>query len=247
MASSRVAHLLAIALFAARAAAGTAAGGAASAGGAGGQSDSGSGGGASGDSAGVGGAWERTLQLLWAEAEGRVGFCVGARREAAARLMKHSWPVPPLDASGADAACANHTAVDLALCSPLEVDYYVRYLLWTEDVEKLPPTAACGTAPEGACSPGFFQEAARGGQAHPCCPGYFCPPTMRCMIPCPLGTTCPRAHPAPPPPGFDRPGTGGGTWCAPYAYKLRPELGGCGGAHRWDVLPPPTAFPLTSW
>lgn len=27
---------------------------------------------------------------------------------------------------------------------------------------------------------------------HACCPGYFCPPILTCMIPCPLGASCPR-------------------------------------------------------
>lgn len=31
---------------------------------------------------------------------------------------------------------------------------------------------------------------------HACCPGYFCPPILTCMIPCPLGASCQRCDPA---------------------------------------------------
>lgn len=29
-------------------------------------------------------------------------------------------------------------------------------------------------------------------QAHACCEGFFCPPELTCMMPCPLGSYCPR-------------------------------------------------------
>ena len=29
-------------------------------------------------------------------------------------------------------------------------------------------------------------------EAHACCPGYFCPAMLTCMLPCPLGAYCPR-------------------------------------------------------
>ena len=29
-------------------------------------------------------------------------------------------------------------------------------------------------------------------QPHPCCDGYFCPPALTCMLPCPLGAFCRR-------------------------------------------------------
>lgn len=29
-------------------------------------------------------------------------------------------------------------------------------------------------------------------EPHPCCNGYFCPPALTCMMPCPLGAFCSR-------------------------------------------------------
>ncbi len=29
-------------------------------------------------------------------------------------------------------------------------------------------------------------------EPHPCCEGYFCPPALTCMMPCPLGALCRR-------------------------------------------------------
>lgn len=29
-------------------------------------------------------------------------------------------------------------------------------------------------------------------EPHPCCDGYFCPPALTCMMPCPLGAYCIR-------------------------------------------------------
>ena len=80
----------------------------------------------------------------------------------------------------------------------------VQYLLLTDNQEKLPNTLHC---PEGLttdeCTPGFFDGAtpsqfangtAELPEAHACCPGYFCPPMLTCMMPCPLGSYCPRCE-----------------------------------------------------
>ena len=80
----------------------------------------------------------------------------------------------------------------------------LQYLLLTDNLEKVPNTQHC---PDGLvkdeCAPGFFDaanpvpqwvngssEQTSGAQA--CCPGYFCPPMLTCMLPCPLGAFCPR-------------------------------------------------------
>lgn len=68
--------------------------------------------------------------------------------------------------------------------------------------------------------------------AHACCEGFFCPSQLTCMMPCPLGSYCPRAHPAPPPDRFKS--HADAQWCAPYAYKQRQDLG-CGGADKASV------------
>ena len=46
---------------------------------------------------------------------------------------------------------------------------------------------------------GFFDEAnvpeilpSTTAVPRACCPGYFCPPILTCMIPCPLGASCSR-------------------------------------------------------
>ncbi|XP_042047086.1 ABC transporter G family member 28-like [Salvia splendens] len=58
----------------------------------------------------------------------------------------------------------------------------------------------------------------------PCCPGFFCPHGLTCMIPCPLGAYCPRAQ--------LNQVTG---ICDPYRYQLPPGQANhsCGGADIW--------------
>jgi hypothetical protein len=73
----------------------------------------------------------------------------------------------------------------------------VQYLLRTEDLEKVPSNAFCQTGIDSpSCSPGFFANNVTGQPIpHGCCPGYFCPVMLTCMIPCPLGAHCPRQDP----------------------------------------------------
>ncbi|XP_074379277.1 putative white-brown complex homolog protein 30 [Apium graveolens] len=60
-----------------------------------------------------------------------------------------------------------------------------------------------------------------------CCPGFFCPSGLTCMMPCPLGAYCPRA-------------TLNKTTgvCDPYHYQLPPGKinHACGGADLWAPL-----------
>lgn len=112
-------------------------------------------------------------------------------------------------ASGREAQlCCRQTADEQNLNKPSEslACTAVQYLLLTDNLEKVPNTLHC---PDGVatdeCAPGFFDAAAlerdvnstAGGQggepaAYACCPGYFCPPMLTCMMPCPLGAFCPR-------------------------------------------------------
>jgi hypothetical protein len=75
-------------------------------------------------------------------------------------------------------------------------------MLLTDNPEQIPDTPHCTAGASGgqpACSPGFFDERWENRRlpvvdqrAHACCEGYFCPPQLTCMIPCPLGSYCPR-------------------------------------------------------
>ncbi|TKY67188.1 ABC transporter G family member 28 [Spatholobus suberectus] len=61
-------------------------------------------------------------------------------------------------------------------------------------------------------------------ECQPCCEGFFCPRGLTCMIPCPLGSYCPRAQ-------LNK--TSG--VCEPYRYQLPPGKPNhtCGGADIW--------------
>ncbi|GAQ89785.1 ABC transporter G family [Klebsormidium nitens] len=60
----------------------------------------------------------------------------------------------------------------------------------------------------------------------PCCPGFFCPKGLACMIPCPIGAYCPS-------PGFLTEGSY--TTCDPYEYSPPSKAIGCGGADTWGI------------
>ena len=202
--------------------------------------------------------WLKTLEQLYYKTVDQVGFCFGSSPHGLQRLLQASfaWPLPsgPVD----DATCSNVTRIGAALCGPEDIAVYYKFMLLTEDPEKVPNTEACpaGQASSMACAPGFFNAAppalarnstskGRKPKPHACCPGYFCPANLACMMPCPQGAYCPRAAPALPPKAY-RPGLGRRShWCAPYAYKER-EAYGCGGADRWTVIPS-TAFPTQHW
>lgn len=196
--------------------------------------------------------WARTLEALWATTHEKLGFCIGSSQRRAQRLVALSFPWPlPTSNNTVDAICSNQTRIDLHLCSPPEIELYYKYMLLTENPEKVPDNQHCSAGGVGqpACSPGFFDAclenrpaALAPQQAHACCEGFFCPPELTCMMPCPLGSYCPRARPAPPPERYRH---GDAQWCAPYAYKARQDLG-CGGADKWRIVPG-SAFPLEPW
>jgi len=61
----------------------------------------------------------------------------------------------------------------------------------------LPPVAASllPPCPHHATSPQHLENrpaSVAPQQAHACCEGYFCPPQLTCMMPCPFGAYCPR-------------------------------------------------------
>lgn len=57
-----------------------------------------------------------------------------------------------------------------------------------------PSSAAAAAVSAGAAAGDAGVDLAT--RPHACCPGYFCPAMLTCMLPCPLGAYCPRAWPA---------------------------------------------------
>ncbi|KAK9813958.1 hypothetical protein WJX73_006860 [Symbiochloris irregularis] len=164
----------------------------------------------------IGPLQEKFLQLVdgvWDKVSARVGFCLGSSQQRVLRLMQASFPVPLPVGPSDDEVCGNATRVAAALCGRTDMEEYYKYLLLTDNLEK-------GGAPE----------------AMACCPGYFCPPMLTCMMPCPLGAFCPRAVPRPPPWRWVEGSAQETSWCAPYAYRERSGIG-CGGADKWTIIP----------
>ncbi|XP_041995410.1 ABC transporter G family member 28-like [Salvia splendens] len=132
------------------------------------------------------------------------------------------------------------------LCTAAEVKFYGQSLLGGEDGEvkrkySLRPNTNCNMSgwPEG-CEPGWSCNVRKEDKVdikndkviperlldcQPCCPGFFCPLGLTCMIPCPLGAYCPRAQ--------VNEATG---VCAPYRYQLPPGqvTHSCGSADMWS-------------
>lgn len=115
-------------------------------------------------------------------------------------------PIPrPLTFTSCPATCLSHVhpaTIDRTyelLHTTLILICFLQHILRTDNVEKLPDTGTCAT-PLEACGSGYFDSANTAAStmnmsapvAHPCCEGYFCPPMLSCMMPCPLGAYCPR-------------------------------------------------------
>ena len=187
-------------------------------------------------------AWLDILKQLYERTEATIGFCFGADPHKIINTISQSfpWPLPVQNSSNAD-ICSNPVQIAAHLCGPHSLEIYYRFMLLTEDPEKVPATKTCPAGPNvpSDCSPGFFRVQKSGQKsekaaAHACCPGYFCPRNLICMIPCPLGAYCPRATPAAPPAPLK---SSKAMWCAPYAYRERPGSIGCGGADKWTIVP----------
>ncbi|KAG8064062.1 hypothetical protein GUJ93_ZPchr0004g38722 [Zizania palustris] len=138
--------------------------------------------------------------------------------------------------------CLNETQGDMArrLCTPKEVEFYFQSL-YDKKGEKnlyLHTNINCnrsswvqGCEPGWACSVGSGPVPIDGNKekipprtstCRRCCEGFFCPRGLTCMLPCPLGSYCPRA-------------TANFTTglCDPYKYQITPNTTGCGGADTW--------------
>ncbi|KDD74144.1 hypothetical protein H632_c1535p0, partial [Helicosporidium sp. ATCC 50920] len=210
------------------------------------------------------------MERLWEGARDHVAFCVGDDQGLAEHLLAVSFPWPlPLGPSQ-DPICGRAEFMEPFLCSPAEIMTYAKYMLMTDNPEKIPDTSDCVSGHlSSACAPGFF-DARLGNrrpgrprnppEPHACCAGYFCPSQLTCMMPCPRGAYCPPAHPMLPPEPYRNLLDGGdedagrleaaasssnaAMWCAPYAYKQWSNLT-CGGADKWAIVPPEKAFPAS--
>lgn len=184
--------------------------------------------------------WSDILKKMYNQVESSVGFCFGKRPEVIIQLIADSFHWPDLEEGVG--VCSDAMAISRYLCGPKEVEVYYKFMLLSNDPEKVPSTKVC---PAGStsdfCSPGFFES---DNSTLSCCPGFFCPRNLACMIPCPQGAYCPKGIESLPPKPFVS-GRKTALWCAPYAYKKRPSLP-CGGADKWSILPE-AAFPGVEW
>ncbi|XP_059462902.1 putative white-brown complex homolog protein 30 isoform X2 [Corylus avellana] len=109
--------------------------------------------------------------------------------------------------------CNKKTKGDLTqrLCTAAEIKFYFSSIFGRQsaDANYLKPNRNCnltswvsGCEPGWGCSVGQDQKIDlknskrmphRNHDCQPCCEGFFCPQGITCMIPCPLGSYCPRA------------------------------------------------------
>ncbi|TVU30537.1 hypothetical protein EJB05_22167, partial [Eragrostis curvula] len=133
------------------------------------------------------------------------------------------------------------------LCKQAEIELYVKTLASSRTSARVSPNCnqnswALGCQPGWACLTLDDQSSnesvipSRAVSCRPCCPGFFCPSGLTCMMPCPLGAYCPL--------GTLNDTTG---LCDPYFYQITPGLNTkCGTADSWadvvttnDVFCPP--------
>ncbi|XP_051132346.1 putative white-brown complex homolog protein 30 [Andrographis paniculata] len=128
------------------------------------------------------------------------------------------------------------------ICTAAEMKFYFTGFMDKKsgDAHHLKPNINCNlTSWVPGCEPGWSCSVPQNGQvdlknsqdfpirvedSQPCCAGFFCPQGLTCMIPCPLGSYCPRA-------------TLNETTgiCEPYTYQLPPgkTTHSCGAADKW--------------
>ncbi|KAL1323610.1 hypothetical protein HN51_033897 [Arachis hypogaea] len=135
--------------------------------------------------------------------------------------------------------CAKNLQGDITqrMCIGSELEMYSS--LVKSNKRFVNPNVNCNTSTWlNGCEPGWACKAnekvelnstqkdipVRNSDCQPCCEGFFCPPGLTCMIPCPLGAYCPR-------------GTLNATSgvCQPYRYQIPPGklTHSCGGADIW--------------
>ncbi|XP_072956515.1 ABC transporter G family member 28-like isoform X2 [Typha angustifolia] len=139
--------------------------------------------------------------------------------------------------------CILQTNGDLItrLCTKAEIKFYLNSLYSNKEITFFNPNKNCnltswlpGCEPGWACRIGQDQKTSptdaadhmpsRTIDCRTCCEGFFCPHSITCMIPCPLGAYCPLSK------------INGSTGvCDPYNYQLPPGSLNhtCGGADIW--------------
>ncbi|XP_061362484.1 ABC transporter G family member 28-like [Gastrolobium bilobum] len=141
--------------------------------------------------------------------------------------------------------CAQQMKGDITqrVCTAGEIEAYARSFATSTKSNFLKPNINCNLSSwVNGCEPGWGCKAnqkvdlnsnkkeipVRSVECQPCCEGFFCPHGITCMIPCPLGSYCPRAE-------LNK--TSG--ICEPYRYQLPPGKANhtCGGADIWaDIM-----------
>lgn len=133
------------------------------------------------------------------------------------------------------------------LCNQAEIELYVKSLASASGRSDPRISRNCnqnswalGCQPGWACmsltTTNESSVPSRAVKCRPCCPGFFCPHGLTCMMPCPLGAYCPL--------GTLNDTTG---LCDPYLYQVTPGANNaCGTADSWadvvstnDVFCPP--------
>ncbi|KAM0866428.1 hypothetical protein ACQ4PT_042630 [Festuca glaucescens] len=141
--------------------------------------------------------------------------------------------------------CMKEGDLPQRVCTAAELKFYFESILDTSGKKNyVKPNKNCnltswidGCEPGWGCTADIGQEVdlqdavnfpSRTLDCRGCCPGFFCPHGLTCMIPCPLGAYCPQS-------------TLNKTTgvCDPYNYQPPPGKTNhtCGGADRWsDVM-----------
>nr|CAD1830809.1 unnamed protein product [Ananas comosus var. bracteatus] len=139
--------------------------------------------------------------------------------------------------------CMKETDGDLPqrVCTVAEMKFYFSSFVDNGGTKNyLRPNKNCNlTSWVSGCEPGWACRAGKNQKINlqdsktvpyrtvncrPCCPGFFCPHGITCMIPCPLGAYCPLAK-------LNKTT----SVCDPYNYQLPPGQPNhtCGGADTW--------------
>ncbi|KAJ1295422.1 hypothetical protein BS78_01G222700 [Paspalum vaginatum] len=197
-------------------------------------------------SQGYRGELQRLTQQLNAELQNKYGFCM-------ADVEKDLNQTFNLDSDITFASdCMEETKGEMVamLCGKPEIELYIKSLASTSSRSnpRISPNCnqnswALGCQPGWACMTDVVPSNSSGesippraARCRPCCPGFFCPRGLTCMIPCPLGAYCPL--------GTLNENTG---LCDPYFYQVTPGANPtCGTADSWadivttnDVFCPP--------
>ncbi|KAG8376572.1 hypothetical protein BUALT_Bualt09G0077400 [Buddleja alternifolia] len=145
-----------------------------------------------------------------------------------------------------DIVLVNSTDVTKRICTAAEMKFYFSSFMDTKSSAAallLKPNRNCNlNSWTTCCEPGWAcsvppnvpvdlknvnQIPDRTRDSQPCCEGFFCPRGLTCMIPCPLGSYCPRAQ-----------ANKESGQCTPYSYQLPPGKTNhtCGGADTWATV-----------